>query len=325
MDITDTSDDDESVSGLSCNSDVSLIEDICLASLALSFRENQLLIAQMNWHRHVQLLLHENLFYVKYWMSLLAFNKLLDLLSPKLKLNAKFARMAGSEPISTEIMLHCTIRYLAGGSYHDTCATAFINRPSFFRLVWHTIDVINSCDTLNMDLPRLHELDQLCSGFYQISTDGVMDGCIGALDGYLMRITAPSHRECGNVSAYFSGHYCTYGVNVQAVCDADCHVYFYSLAAPCKTNDNVAIKKTSLPAWLNSLLPGFFVACDCAYSLSEHLISPYSGPQHFLEKCDNFNFYLSQLCIRIEMAFGLLVTKWRIFHTPINVKFSNLP
>ena len=25
------------------------------------------------------------------------------------------------------------------------------------------------------------------------------------------------------------------------------------------------------------------------------------------------------------MAFGLLVTKWRIFHTPINVKFSNLP
>jgi hypothetical protein len=25
------------------------------------------------------------------------------------------------------------------------------------------------------------------------------------------------------------------------------------------------------------------------------------------------------------MAFGLLVTKWRIFDTPINVKFSNLP
>ena len=47
MDITDTSDDDESVSGLSRNSDVSLIEDICLASLALSFRENKLLVARM--------------------------------------------------------------------------------------------------------------------------------------------------------------------------------------------------------------------------------------------------------------------------------------
>jgi len=271
MDITDTSDDDESVSGLSRNSDVSLIEDICLASLALSFRENKLLVARMNWHRHVQLLLHENLFHVKYRMSLLAFDKLLDLLSPKLKLNAKFARMAGSKPISTDIMLHCTIRYLARGSYHDICATAFISRPSFFHLVWHTIDVINSCDTLNIDLPRLHELDQLRSGFYQISTDGVMDGCIGALDGYLMRITAPSHRECDNVSAYFSGHYCTYGVNVQAVCDADCRVNFYSLTALGKTNDNISIKKTSLPAWLNSLPPGCFAASDCAYSLSEHI------------------------------------------------------
>jgi hypothetical protein len=77
MDITDTSDDDESVSGLSLNSDVSLIEDIWLASLALSFRENKLLVARMNWHHHVQSLLHENLFHVKYWMSLSAFDKLL--------------------------------------------------------------------------------------------------------------------------------------------------------------------------------------------------------------------------------------------------------
>jgi hypothetical protein len=59
MEITDNSDDDELVSGLSRNSDVSLIEDICLASLALSFRENKLLVARMNWHRHVQSLLHE--------------------------------------------------------------------------------------------------------------------------------------------------------------------------------------------------------------------------------------------------------------------------
>ena len=89
-------------------------------------------------------------------------------------------------------------------------------------------------------------------------------------------------------------------------------------------NDNVAIKKTCLPAWLESLPPGYFIAADCAYSLTEHLVTPYSGPHRYLEKNDNFNFFLSQLRIRIEMAFGLLVTKWRILHTPINVKFSNL-
>jgi hypothetical protein len=61
---------------------------------------------------------------------------------------------------------------------------------------------------------------------------------------------------------------------------------------PGKTNDSVAIKKTSLPAWLDSLPPGYFVAADCAHSITEHLIAPYSGAQQFLEKCDNFNFFL---------------------------------
>ena len=53
MDITDTSDDDELVSGLSHDSDVSLIEDICFASWALSFRENKLIVTRMNWHCHI--------------------------------------------------------------------------------------------------------------------------------------------------------------------------------------------------------------------------------------------------------------------------------
>jgi hypothetical protein len=38
---------------LSSGSDVSFIEDICLASLALSLRENKLIVAKMNWHHHV--------------------------------------------------------------------------------------------------------------------------------------------------------------------------------------------------------------------------------------------------------------------------------
>jgi hypothetical protein len=36
---------------------------------------------------------------------------------------------------------------------------------------------------------------------------------------------------------------------------------------------------------------------------------------------DAFNFFLSQLRIRIEQAFGMLVMKWRIFKRPLEVKF----
>jgi hypothetical protein len=325
------SSDDSSSDGTSCkcdssDSDVSFAEDLCISSIALSFRADRLVAARMKLNLHVQLLLHENLFHVKYQMSLDAFNKLLDLLTPVLCLKEQFAIVSGFEPICNELMLHCAICYLAGGSYHDIRATAHISKPSFFRLLWHTMDAINSCQALAVELPEptADRLSSLHAGFKNISYAGVMDGCVGVLDGYLMQISAPSQAQCGNVTAYFLGHYCSYGVNLQAMCDADCCFTFFSIAAPGKTKDNVATKKTSLPAWLESLPPGYFIAADCAYSVTEHLVTPYYGPQCFLERNDNLNFFLSQLHIRIETAFGLLVTKWRILHTPINVKFSNL-
>jgi hypothetical protein len=242
--------------------------------------------------------------------------KLLQMLRPELQLKEKYAIMSGMHPITCEVMMHCTIHYLAGGSFHDTHATVSISKPSFYCSVWHTIHCINRCEALDINLPKPEELNYVREGFRRISKDGVMNGCIGALDGYLMRITVLSFAECGNVGAYFSGHYCTYGVNVQAMCNADCCFTFFCLAAPGKTDDSIAIRKTSIPSWVQSLPPGFFAASDCAYSISEHMIAPYSGPQRYSERCDNFNFFLSQLRICIEMAFGLLVTKWRILHTP---------
>jgi hypothetical protein len=158
--------------------------------------------------------------------------------------------------------------------------TASITKASFYRLVWHTINVINNCTSLDIKLPTIAQLPAIREGFKSISRDGIMD--------------------------------------------ADCRFIFLCLAAPGKTNDTVTIHKTSLPAWLVALPPGYFTAADCAYSITEHLVASYSGPQRYIEAYHNFNFYLSQLCIRIEMAFGLLVTKWRILHTPINVKLKNL-
>ncbi len=108
------------------------------------------------------------------------------------------------------------------------------------------------------------------------------------------------------------------------MCDTDCRFLFIAHATPGKTNDVVALHKTSLSSWLESPPPGLFVASDCTDSIMEHSVTPYSGPQRFSEWCNNFNFFLSQLRIWIEMAFGLLVSKWYIRHTPINVKLSNL-
>jgi hypothetical protein len=111
-----------------------------------------------------------------------------------------------------------------------------------------------------------------------------MTGCVGALHGLLVRLKAPLPVEesSDNVSAYYSGHYCWNGIHLQAICNSNYCFLYFAVAALEKTNNIKAIKKTTLLDWIEKLPPGYFVACDCAYSISEPLIGPYSGVEYFL-------------------------------------------
>ena len=60
---------------------------------------------------------------------------------------------------------------------------------------------------------------------------------------------------------------------------------------------------------LSSLPSGIFSLGDAAYTLAEHLLIPFTGADLLIPTQDAFNYYLSQLCIRVEMAFGRLVKK----------------
>jgi hypothetical protein len=42
------------------------------------------------------------------------------------------------------------------------------------------------------------------------------------------------------------------------------------------------------------------------------------------QRNDNFNFFASQLRIRIEMAFGLMVKKWGILARPLSIKMIKM-
>ena len=64
---------------------------------------------------------------------------------------------------------------------------------------------------------------------------------------------------------------------------------------------------------VKKLQKDFFVIGDNAYPLSDALQIPFSGADKHDDFNHAFNYWLSQLRIRIEMAFGLLTTKWRIF------------
>lgn len=82
-----------------------------------------------------------------------------------------------------------------------------------------------------------------------------------------------------------------------------------------KTPDISAYRDISLSNFVEALPVGFYVLGDPAYIPTEHMLTPYSGADRDDEGNSIFNFYLSQLRIRIEMAFGQLTTKWRILRS----------
>jgi len=154
--------------------------------------------------------------------------------------------------------------------------------------------------------------------FASVSSNTILTGCIDCIDGWLCTIRAPSPTEVPDVSAFSSGHYLTYGINVQAICDASSRFIGYCFNSPGKVSDNVAFSKWKLSADIANLPFGNYVGGDNVHSgfFDVDLVHEATTPHH-----SNYNFYISQLRIRIEMAFGLLVNKWHIFQQSLKVDY----
>jgi hypothetical protein len=92
------------------------------------------------------------------------------------------------------------------------------------------------------------------------------------------------------------------------------------VAGPGKINDNRAFSRLrDLQNWMQSLPPPWcFVSADCVYGLNCRVMIPFTSAEILGEGYRAYNFYLSQLRIRIEMAFGLLTTKWRVLRSILN-------
>jgi hypothetical protein len=85
---------------------------------------------------------------------------------------------------------------------------------------------------------------------------------------------------------------------------------YFGVVLPGSTNDNISYPlATGLKDIFDSLPPGLFGLADAAYTLSECMLIPFVGADRCNPAQDAFNYYLSQLRIRVEMAFGRLVNK----------------
>jgi len=253
-----------------------------------------------------------------------SFDKLVELIRSDLVVDKTMAKLRGG-PIIPELCVFCTIRYMAGGSCLDIIDICGMSVPSFYRVLWRTVRAINRCPDLDLKWPKDNsDVFAASAAFMTIGTNSTINNCVGVVDGYLLRISTPRKSEVKNVRSFFSGHYKCYGVNVQAVADHHSRFTYVAMAAPGVTGDRDAIKAASLYNLIEGLPYGCCVIGDPACDASEHMVPMCDGADRLNAKCDDFNFYASQLRIRIEMAFGMMQNKWAMLQRPVTCRLKNV-
>ena len=153
--------------------------------------------------------------------------------------------------------------------------------------------------------------------------------CVGSIDGKHIFMQAPLHLG----SMYFN-YKKTYSVLLLAVVDARCNFVVVDVGAQGKHSDghvfsNLRIgkrlKNSSLNLPSTADLPGttttssFVFVADEAFPLHINLMRQYPG-RNLSNSQRVFNYRLSRAKRMVEYAFGVMVSRFQVFHKPLLVQ-----
>jgi hypothetical protein len=97
-----------------------------------------------------------------------------------------------------------------------------ISKTGFYTAHNKFLNAVLNRGELDIGLPtKASEWEKIRKGFASKSSNQVLTGCVGAIDGFFQPRKCPMVAEsCGFPQAYFSGHYQSYGLNCQAICNS---------------------------------------------------------------------------------------------------------
>ena len=265
----------------------------------------------------------------EYRMSKESLLKLHSLLKPDLHVSIRNRRGDVIDSLSKVMM---SLRYLAGSRWVDVVRIHGVSKPAVFRCIRQVLRAVNKHPLVGK--PKFPtdevEAEQYAQEWARLSGPpggrrGALSRCIGAIDGIIIKTRSPSKNETVRVTDFYSGHKKTVGLNVQVVCDAKKRILFLSVLCPGKTNDLVAYESSKIASLIEGLPEGYYAVGDNAYVNSNHLLVPFPGKLSNADPRDAFNFYLSQLRVRVENCFALLVGRWGIFWGPLKMPLRYQP
>lgn len=231
--------------------------------------------------------------------------------------------------IPGEVKVAMTIRILAGASYLDMFLWFNVNadhvRFISCRVMRNWFCHPGMIPSINLETQVLQDaraIDRIRKQFGRKSL-GVMGGCIGAIDGWLVRIRCPKYCEVKNPGKYFSRKG-FYALNVQVIVDLKKRVLWrYDIGEKGSSHDSRVFNESGLGKHLFEIAAylrekGLYLVGDSAYALRSFLLTPFDNAKQGSSE-DSFNFFLSSKRIYVECAFGEIDRMWGIFWKPLGL------
>jgi hypothetical protein len=188
---------------------------------------------------------------------------------------------------------------------------------------------------LNIFYPESLEAQRRIAAGFEKSSVPKINNCAGAIDGILIWTAKPSLADAKSSGIdqkkYLCGRKHKFGLNCQAVSDARGRFLDVSIIYGGSTSDCLAFEGSDLYKRCTRGLmkqdvgkQPFVLFGDNAYLNSSFMATPYPNVSNDPGKKtkDDYNFYHSQLRIRVECAFGMLVQRWGILRSafPQNIR-----
>ena len=243
------------------------------------------------------------------------FRELCTLLRPYIEKRITRTAGRGNTP-SVEVRLCITLRQLRGASYLDVGWPCGVGKATVYTIFEETLHGLNKC------LPQItfRTTEAECrqkANHFRIPRRSPINGIVAAMDGIAIAIQQPRLNETPDPRKYYNRRG-FYSICLQAAVGADYKFMFVSARHAGGTHDSTAFHASVLyDAFLQNLLPSWIrIAAADAYSNGGYILSPYSGP-NLPQVKDSFNLYLSSCRITIEQDFGMLVSRFGIFWSPL--------
>ena len=153
---------------------------------------------------HFSTLIRERQFDRYYRMSRSSFEKLYNLFAPVYLRQRRRSESKNDKHVNElQNKLQLTISWLAGGHYQHVRCISKYSVGSFYRIIYEVMKAIIEIPQLKIRFPsNTTEAMKVAKGFRQRSTNGLLSGCIGAIDGWLCPIITPAEKQVGCVKDF---------------------------------------------------------------------------------------------------------------------------